>query len=197
MKAISLLLVLILIVEVTRTTASGAVVLGHFADSISGLGRPPYGDVLQAYLRIQPRSVDGSPVDSIQLGPFPIVDGNVVREIWPSDDLDNWTVFMEHLTNGINESLYIGHTTDVRNGPVANVGRYEGPHPTMATWGLGEPDLAGYTIEFLQLQAIGSSTIGRHSSYQRWVFWGTPVPEPATLSLLAIGGFSLIRHRRR
>ncbi len=191
-----MLLALIPILEITANSASGAVALGHIADNISGLGRRPYGDVLQAYLRIHPLPVNGIPVDSILLGPFPITDGNVNREIWPSDDPDDWTAFMQHLTNGFNESLYLGHATYTSGGPSANVGRFEGPHPTMASWGLGEPDLSGFTIEFIRLEATGYSAVGKHYSYQRWEFWGSPVPEPATLSLLALGGLVLIKRKR-
>ncbi len=190
-------LALLLAMGITGSIAAGAEALGHIADTVSGLGRRPYGDVLQAYLGVMPHPDTGLPSEMVRFGSFGITGDGVSLELRREDDPDGWDALTRHLTNGLNESLYLGHTTSAHGGPVANVGRHEGPHPTMATWGLGEPDLAEWTIEFIRLQASGTSGVGSHWSYQRWEFWGNPIPEPVTMTLLAFGGLVLLKRKPR
>lgn len=82
-----------------------------------------------------------------------------------------------------------------------------GPGNTESGWGLGNPDLTGNQIDFIRL-VVHDLSIQPYNpgppfgdglqweAHITWQFWGTTVPEPATLVLLGIPGF-LWRHRRR
>lgn len=127
---------------------------------------------------------------------------------WPDNDSGNFDFtsvnsneFLQLsfiVTNGVDDDLgFLIRTPD---------GNLGGGHSgTESSFGLGTPDLVGNQIDFIRLvvhdlsiQPFMSPFAGegiQWDAHITWEFWGTPIPEPATVCLLALG--ALILRKRR
>lgn len=142
--------------------------------------------------------------------------GDVVLTPWPApflwengfsgsadltDALDyepffHFTRMVESITDGMSEPMFF-------YGSAWNCNQILTPSPfIMEAMVFQTPtDLIGNNIDFIRLTVndLGIDQMGEMSHYSLSVsyeFWGTPVPEPATLVLLGVPVF-ILRHRRR
>lgn len=74
---------------------------------------------------------------------------------------------------------------------------------TYASEGLGDPFLSGFGeftmagTDAWKLLVVDDGGSAGGGSFESWTLRGTVVPEPATLSLLALGGIAALRRRRK
>jgi hypothetical protein len=101
------------------------------------------------------------------------------------------------LTDGLDELLYVLVLGPDGGGAAVHYESY---------WGFGAPDLVGnrvdlirWSVDDLSIELDVDPVLGDYYAYElttAYEFWGEPIPEPATLTLLAVGALTLVGQRR-
>ncbi|MCH7885027.1 MAG: PEP-CTERM sorting domain-containing protein [Planctomycetes bacterium] len=140
--------------------------------------------------------------DFVLEGDYPVTIHNTVSSV-NDPDFDR---FADFLTDGISQLMWTGAWT--ANNRWGFAGGSGGPEPLIldARVPLFGPDLIGYEIDYIvQNLTVNLESPGRDFNDNGvWTdfhvdgvyeFWGSPIPEPATLLLLALGSVALLRRR--
>lgn len=187
---------LVLLVTALGTpTRADPVVLASVERFLSGAGAPEPEfrvRIVLAHDSVPP------PLNEVRLG----------DDLWWEDgqsgmvdfDIDGdpeFAEFASRLTDGVDEVLFI-LVEGTRGGG--------GPGGFESAWLERSPDLVGNQLDFIRLivenvslepweDPYGGGLGVRHNVDLRYEFWGHPIPEPTSLSLLAIGALALVRRR--
>lgn len=102
--------------------------------------------------------------------------------------------FAASITNGGLENVYIGFTV---NQGVGSVTLLTEPALLAGNGGVGNPDLAGWTVTRISLIATAYASLGGNQFEVSFVFSIIGVPAPAGAALLGSAGLSLAGRRRR
>jgi hypothetical protein len=103
---------------------------------------------------------------------------------------DNYSRMIESITDGVDEPMFFDGTIDGCNRLLPH-----SPFIMESTVFNARSDLVGGEISWIRVvvNSLQIEEVGTMTDYQlslSYEFWGTPVPEPATLTLLCIAGFA-------
>jgi len=185
------------VLSFAKHTPAAPILLGSLTGSASGASAPE--TELRVAIVLQ---------HDVVVAPFQLrlgegiwwVDGDSGTIDFSSENDENFDELGARLTDGVDELLFIFVLAASRGG-VGN-GWPE------SVWLDGSPDLVGNRLDFIRLIVHELSVDPYTSPFgglegTQWdvdwtyEFWGKPVPEPTSLSLLAIGAVALVRRRAR
>ncbi|MBN1796067.1 MAG: PEP-CTERM sorting domain-containing protein [Sedimentisphaerales bacterium] len=110
-----------------------------------------------------------------------------------ADNTPDFDTFTSYLTDGLDFTL--SSSVYVVGGGTNETGISE------SAWGLGNPDLFGYQIDFIRLQ-VHSTSLSQDGYWVdyggniTWEFYGASTPEPSSLLLVGLGAASLRKIKR-
>jgi len=169
--------------------AQGSSLLGSFSETVICGGQTPSEPAVEIHLGWFGRE---PPWDWALLGYDSGIhwyDGDSGYYDFTSEYNPDFAVVAAGVTNGYDDDLM--SRSYVVNGGGCGSGWTE------SKLGLGNPDLAGFQIDFIRL-VVNNVSFSQYDGHVitdvTWEFWG--VPEPTTLFLLGLGGLFLKRRRR-
>lgn len=190
-NSISFTLVTAMLLVGAHTSTAGPVLLASFPDSGSVAASPNPGGAVEIVLRHQ-SVLDGFRVHELGRGVL-WNDGAAGTLDFALASAPDFAAFVDGFTNAVDD-----YVTVLIEWPDVGGGGSIDPESDL---GLGSPDLYGNELEFVRLVVhdlritpwLDGFAADVDLTYE---FYGTPIPEPAALMLLALGSLAVLRRRR-